>query len=118
MKTAFDLMTKQGYLAFHRACCDKMVAVTAMKNSDYTTKEDPFSNFKNVETLGITSAEVGFIVRMTDKMSRIASLLRPDAVQQVKDESVDDTLLDLANYAILLMGYRAQKKQQKSEVKS
>lgn len=39
------------------------------------------------------------IVRMGDKMNRIKSLSKKEA--EVKDESIKDTLLDLANYAVM-----------------
>jgi hypothetical protein len=45
---------------------------------------------------------------MSDKMSRVANLIRKARVGQsaaVADESVTDTLLDLSNYAIILAMY-------------
>ncbi len=39
-------------------------------------------------------------IRLSDKLNRVKALTRGDS-QQVKDESLRDTLLDLANYAIL-----------------
>jgi len=41
---------------------------------------------------------------MGDKMIRIANLLRT-GTQSVSDESVEDTLTDLAAYSILLSAY-------------
>jgi hypothetical protein len=49
----------------------------------------------------VTSSEVGTFTRMSDKMSRLASFIRNGELV-VKDESVQDTLIDLANYAVLL----------------
>jgi hypothetical protein len=43
------------------------------------------------------------LVRMMDKMSRISTLL--DKKAQVSDESIEDTLEDLANYAIIMKSY-------------
>ncbi len=45
-----------------------------------------------------------FLTRMSDKTSRIESFVENETLQ-VMDESVEDTLLDLANYAILFAGY-------------
>ena len=42
------------------------------------------------------------IIRLSDKLNRLESLTRSN-VQLVKDESVNDTLLDLANYALLAL---------------
>jgi hypothetical protein len=75
------------------------VEISRRKNSDYANKEDPFQNFRACEIYGI-SLERGLIVRMSDKMTRISNLLTRPA--QVADESVLDTLSDLANYAMIL----------------
>lgn len=78
-----------------------MVKTAKAKNADYAGAcKDPFGNFKLVETLNIASVEQGFMTRITDKLSRINSLTKNTA--QVKDESIQDTLLDLANYSILM----------------
>lgn len=70
-----------------------------MKNSDYSAPEDPFLNFRAGESYGIT-AEMGIIVRMSDKLMRASNLLTREA--KVVDESILDTLSDLANYAMIL----------------
>lgn len=41
------------------------------------------------------------LIRMEDKLNRMKTLLLTDAAPQVKGESVRDTLLDLAGYAVL-----------------
>ncbi len=98
-------MTKSEYIEFHRAACDRMIDITARKNKDYTGDSvDPFANFRMVEKLGVTDTARGMLVRMSDKFVRICNLI--DGRQaQVKDEAIEDTLLDLANYSILMMGY-------------
>ena len=42
---------------------------------------------------------------MTDKLNRFKSLIKTRDEYMVKDESIKDTLLDLANYAILTYMY-------------
>jgi hypothetical protein len=102
---------KDRYLAYHKSCCDRLVEITAKKNADYTgTDPDPFANFTRVESLGIASTEQGFLTRMVDKICRISSYVQKGTLQ-VNDESVEDTLLDLANYSILLAGYIKSKKE-------
>lgn len=102
-------MTKQEYFDFAKNFFDKCIEISEKKNADYTGKNnDPFSNFSSVETLGITT-EQGFLTRMMDKMKRVASFVE-NGTLQVKDESVTDTLLDLANYACLFAGYLESKK--------
>lgn len=114
-----DLKTKAGYLAFHSECCDKMKEITKRKNSDYTgNSTDPFANFQSVSKIGICSTEQGFMVRMMDKLMRIRALTVDEQTAQVKDEAIEDTLLDLANYSILLAGFlRAKNKITKSPYK-
>ena len=55
---------------------------------------------------------VSMLVRMRDKLNRLDNLLVEKLRPSVQDESVDDTLLDLANYAVItlleLMKQRAE----------
>lgn len=100
-------MTKEEYLKFHAESCQKMIAVTKAKNADYTGgSADPFANFRQIGGLVQVPSvvEIGFLTRMSDKMSRIGSFVTK-GVLMVKDESVEDTLIDLANYCILFAGY-------------
>lgn len=63
------------------------------KNTDYGD-----SVHETYMKYGLTS----FLVRMEDKISRLRSLSqKPAEEQRIKDESIRDTLLDLANYAII-----------------
>lgn len=105
-------MTKKEYMEFHEAACRKMVEITKVKNADYSGgSEDPFYNFTRVEAVGFCTTEQGFLTRMFDKFSRIASFVSK-GVLHVKDESIEDTLFDLANYCILFAGYIKHKKSQ------
>lgn len=79
-----------------------MLDITLAKNSDYAPTDDALSNFYMVENLGLTTAENWILVRLSDKLSRIANLLKNESKTSVKDESIEDTLIDMANYAIIL----------------
>lgn len=72
------------------------------KNSDYASNVDAFKNFRGCESFGLT-VEQGIMVRMSDKFARIGNLLNKKG--EVKDESISDTLSDLANYAMILKVY-------------
>ena len=77
----------------HYAICHKLNQVYKAKNHDYG---DSFGD--TYKKLGIISA----VTRLSDKMNRIISLaVSHDA--QVKDEKIEDTLLDMANYAIMTL---------------
>jgi hypothetical protein len=91
---------------------DANIEIAKKKNADYGGERDPFANFILCEELGITSTEKGILIRMTDKLSRIATLI--DKPPKVKDESLDDTLKDLANYSAILYAYRKIKKHGKN----
>ena len=69
---------------------NKMSETYERKNHDYG---DSFN--KSLDKFGLIAS----VVRMNDKMERIESLMNKEAL--VKDESIKDTLLDLANYAIM-----------------
>lgn len=104
-------MTKEEYFKFAEQFYEDCLEISKKKNSDYTGGTvNPFSNFQSVEVLGI-STEVGFLTRMMDKMKRIASFVEQGQLQ-VKDESVLDTLQDLANYSCLMAGYIKSKPKQ------
>ena len=103
-------MTKAEYIQFFEERAAAKLALTKAKNDDYSAGVDPFANFTRVEAMGICSTEQGFLVRMTDKMSRISSFVQRGELS-VKDESVDDTLKDLSIYADLFAAYLRSKKQ-------
>lgn len=109
-------MNRDEYLKYHRDQCAKMVETVARKNADYAGQgDDAFYNFTRIEVLGIASTEQGFLTRMFDKFARITTFVKK-GVLQVKDETIEDTLLDLANYAILFAGYiRAKKMRTETE---
>jgi hypothetical protein len=100
-------MNHDEYLKEFKKITDEMFEITTSKNKDYACGDDAMRNFKQCENLGICSAEKGILVRMSDKMSRISSLLEHDAF--VKGESINDTCRDLSNYAIILSIYLADK---------
>ena len=77
----------------HYAICKKLNDVYKAKNHDYG---DSFGD--TYKKLGIISA----VTRLSDKMNRLMSLAVSHDTQ-VKDEKIEDTLLDMANYAIMTL---------------
>ena len=94
------------FLARLQELSDENVQTAIRKNGDYANPEDPFANFRDCEALGV-SIERGILVRMSDKMRRVSNLL--DKEPLVTDESIADTLSDLANYALILRIYLESK---------
>ena len=90
---------------------DEMFETTKRKNSDYTGDAgDAFRNFTQVEeqTGGAITTEQGFYTRMSDKWSRFSGFMK-NGTLKVADEKIEDTLLDLAVYCILLVCFRRAK---------
>lgn len=80
----------------HKAICDELNKLYEKKNHDYG---DSFHQTFVEEGLTMTR------IRLGDKFSRFKTLSRltnsDSDEQQVTDESIRDTLMDLANYAIM-----------------
>lgn len=77
------------------------------KNSDYgNSVGDTYEKF----------GDISFLTRITDKYNRILSLADKGECGEVKDEALEDTILDLANYCLLWLVEREYAEQQK-EVK-
>lgn len=77
--------------------------ITKEMNSIYIKKNNDYGNSfdKSCDEFGLVSPAI----RMTDKLNRFKSLIKTRDEYMVKDESIKDTLLDLANYAILTYMY-------------
>lgn len=103
-------MNKQQYLETFEELTTQMLEITKAKNADYCgDKSQPFKNFTMVETIGFASTEQGFLTRIIDKVMRVSSFVR-HGILEVADEKVEDTLLDCANYCLLMICYLRSKK--------
>jgi hypothetical protein len=85
------------------ALTKKMFEIQDAKGRDYGEEHD---GLRNLRRRGVA----GVVARMGDKMSRIEILTQPNREAAVKDESLNDTLLDLANYCLLLIILREDQK--------
>lgn len=74
----------------HKSICRLLNKTYQEKNADYG---DSFG--ETFESLGIISA----VTRIVDKTNRLQNLATNE--RKVEDETIEDTLLDLANYAIM-----------------
>jgi len=98
-------MTREELFKLHEDMCVEALELMKKKNADYAgSGTDPFANFRRAEALGICSTEQAFLVRMTDKMSRLSSFAAKGKLS-VEDETVHDTLVDMINYSVLLAAY-------------
>jgi hypothetical protein len=87
--TVADLIKKSD-TALHKTILDEIHDTYKRKNADYGN-----SFVEQYAEYGLLSA----VIRLDDKMRRLKQLLKNKA--QVRDESIRDTLLDLANYSIM-----------------
>lgn len=82
---ALDKLTR------HEQICDEIKALYKRKNADYG---DSFHKTFVEEGMAMPR------IRLTDKLERFKKLTK-SGEQSVNDESIRDTLIDLANYAIM-----------------
>jgi len=78
---------------------DRMQAVYEAKDSDYSENDLPMGNLLESQELGIEPWK-GVLLRIGDKKRRVGSFVKKEKFL-VKDEAVDDTLVDMANYSML-----------------
>jgi len=76
----------------HKELLNNLHTLYVTKNHDYGD-----SVHDTYEKYGLTS----FLVRIEDKLNRVRTLNKNINNIQVPTEKIEDTLLDLANYAIL-----------------
>lgn len=89
----------------HAKICMSLNELYARKNADYG---DSFG--KSFTEYGLTMA----CIRLEDKLNRIKALTKQKA--QVSDESIVDTLMDLANYSIMTLVELGQGEPEKAPV--
>lgn len=77
---------------------DELVQTLVKKNHDYGNSfQNTFNKFGDAVAL----------IRLSDKLLRYETLITEK--QKVNDESIDDTLLDIAGYALLTLQARAER---------
>lgn len=84
---------------------EKFTEITSNMAKTYAAKNHDYGNSfeQSLDKFGLVAS----VVRLGDKMNRIESLTKKGA--QVKDESIKDTLLDMANYAIMTVMWMDKK---------
>lgn len=78
-------------VVMHRTICEELNSLYERKNHDYG---DSFHRTFLEEGLAVSR------IRLSDKLSRLKTLTTKGE-RAVLDETIEDTLLDLANYAIM-----------------
>ena len=103
-------ITQKQFLNKHSRILDELYKITEAKNADYSEDRDALFNFQMVEIFDIVTTEQGILTRICDKFARTCHLIKKAFKAKVKKESIDDTLLDFANYIIILLIYIRSKR--------
>ena len=83
------------FMKDYKEIVEGMITTCVKKHNDYgSSVEDTYNKF----------GDVSYLVRITDKYNRILSLMNKEA--EVNDESINDTILDMANYCCLWLASR------------
>lgn len=87
----------------HKKILDEMADTFSKKNSDYGNAfEEILDDFGASYAVG----------RLKEKLKRLTQLVVSNK-QEVKDESIEDTLLDMANYAVLTIMWLQKQEENK-----
>lgn len=85
---------------------DRMKALHSSKSRDYGSEHDPLANIRNGALFVGIEPWKGAMVRLSDKVTRLATFNRTGRLEH---EGVEDNLMDLASYALLsLLLYREE----------
>ena len=78
---------------------DELRALHIKKGQDYGTANDPLANVRASVDWGV-SGWVGTLIRASDKIIRLQSAAKGS---KLVNEGVEDSLVDLASYAIIAL---------------
>lgn len=99
----FTINTSQGHEIFVPATFDDAARHLAQEMADLIiSKQNDYGKDNILESPA--GPEVGLLVRMWDKFARLKNLITNN--KKPNNETLDDTLIDIANYAILMMMIR------------
>lgn len=84
----------------HTIITERAYKLMEKKNHDYADGDNPFKNFEASEVIGVHPLQ-GVLMRMQDKMSRLATAVHSDLL--VESESVEDSVVDIINYAVIYL---------------
>lgn len=109
-------MNREQFIAHLDQTYAEAAAIVKLKNQDYGADANPFKNFEFSAQIVGCPAETGIMVRFSDKVARIGNLLNGKD-PAVKEESIDDTILDAINYLAILRAWRVHMAEQREQQK-
>lgn len=85
-----------------RRTAPELLETVIKKSSDYNPKNNALKTFQDAASFaGIDSPVQVVVSRMVDKFNRIKNLLNTEIPPSVTNESLQDSLKDLAGYALI-----------------
>ena len=78
---------------------DEHEKITTAMSALYRTKNEDYGD--SFHKSHVKHGPIAALVRMDDKLQRITNLLLSAKEGNIKEEAVEDTLLDLANYSVM-----------------
>jgi hypothetical protein len=97
------MKTNEENLKAAKELFERCLHIMETKNHDYASSTNFFKNLSLSEYLGVAKTENGIVTRLLDKIIRICNGIQRE--YSVKDEKIDDTILDAINYLALLYLY-------------
>lgn len=95
-------LTNEQALEEQKALFNTAIELLKKKRADYSGGSDPFKNFRQSTALSVEPWR-GAAVRFMDKVTRVFQLFNTkDGKGQVVDETIEDTLFDILNYAVIM----------------
>ena len=91
--------------AAFRSALDEVWQMHMSKSHDYGSSEDPLANIRNGAAFVDIEPWRAAMVRLSDKVTRLATFNRTG---ELNHEAVEDSLLDLASYALLCLVLRRE----------
>lgn len=87
---------------------EKADSIMLRKGNDYASNADRLSNFKDAARIANITVDKQFLSLIATKVARLGQLT--NVKDSIEFESVEDTLLDLRNYATLYIMYLQESK--------
>lgn len=98
-----DRFTQQEAIDIQHAIVKEAYDIVLNKRHDYSGAVDPYGNFRKSEMFNIEPWR-GVLVRMSDKISRLQSIMEQGGASLVTDDPFFDIFADMVNYTCILAG--------------
>ncbi len=109
-------MNRHELIEYHAEITAEARKLMKRKNHDYAGDDakNPWMNFERSEIMGVCKTEQAFMVRILDKVSRLITFIDAGELQ-VKEEGVQDSIVDIINYMVLFGAFIEDQKAKSTE---